>query len=52
MLKVNKLDVDVNVNVVLEEYDILKAKSNEDLINARIVKYEKMGRWDELIEQN
>lgn len=39
-------------NVILKEYDILKVKSNQDLINARIEKYEKMGRWDELIDQN
>jgi acetyl-CoA carboxylase carboxyl transferase subunit alpha len=37
-------------NVVLEEYDALKTKTNEELINDRMAKYERMGRWDELSE--
>ncbi|MBC8310975.1 MAG: acetyl-CoA carboxylase carboxyltransferase subunit alpha [Candidatus Marinimicrobia bacterium] len=41
---------DIMKNVVLEEYDALKTKTNEELINDRMVKYEKMGRWDELSE--
>jgi acetyl-CoA carboxylase carboxyl transferase subunit alpha len=50
------LDYDASAAImkdaVLEEYYILKAKSNDDLINARTAKYQKMGRWEELIEQN
>jgi acetyl-CoA carboxylase carboxyl transferase subunit alpha len=37
-------------DVVLEEYATLKTKTNEQLIDDRMVKYEKMGRWDELSE--
>jgi len=37
-------------DAVLEEYYILKTKSSRDLINDRIVKYEKMGRWDKFSE--
>ena len=37
-------------NVVLEEYGALKIKTNKKLIDDRMVKYEKMGRWDELSE--
>ncbi|MDB3868620.1 acetyl-CoA carboxylase carboxyltransferase subunit alpha [Candidatus Marinimicrobia bacterium] len=39
---------DIMKNVVMEEYNVLKAKTNEQLINERMVKYEKMGRWDKL----
>jgi len=35
-------------DVVLEEYVALKTKTNEQLIDDRMEKYEKMGRWDEL----
>jgi acetyl-CoA carboxylase carboxyl transferase subunit alpha len=37
-------------DVVLEEYGELKIKTNKKLIDDRMVKYEKMGRWDELSE--
>ena len=37
-------------DVVLEEYAALKTKTNEQLIDDRMEKYEKMGRWDELSE--
>jgi acetyl-CoA carboxylase carboxyl transferase subunit alpha len=37
-------------DVVLEEYAALKTKSNKQLIDDRMEKYEKMGRWDELNE--
>jgi len=37
-------------DVVLEEYGALKIKTNKKLIDDRMVKYEKMGRWDELSE--
>ena len=37
-------------DVVLEEYGALKIKTNKELIDDRMVKYEKMGRWDELSE--
>ena len=37
-------------DVVLEEYATLKTKSNKQLIDDRMEKYEKMGRWDELNE--
>ena len=36
--------------VVLYEFDQLKTKSNKELIDGRMKKYEKMGRWDELSE--
>jgi len=37
-------------DVVLKEYATLKTKTNEQLIDDRMEKYEKMGRWDELSE--
>ena len=37
-------------DVVLEEYAALKTKTNDQLIDDRMEKYEKMGRWDELSE--
>ena len=37
-------------DVVLEEYAALTTKTSEQLIDDRMEKYEKMGRWDELSE--
>ncbi|MBT7377262.1 MAG: acetyl-CoA carboxylase carboxyltransferase subunit alpha [Candidatus Marinimicrobia bacterium] len=37
-------------DIVLEEYDLLKHKTNEELIESRMIKFEKMGRWEELSE--
>jgi|TARA_B110000467_G_scaffold14473_1_gene12480 acetyl-CoA carboxylase carboxyl transferase subunit alpha len=36
--------------VILEEFADLKTKTSEQLIDDRMAKYEKMGRWDELNE--
>jgi len=35
-------------DVVLREYEVLKLKTKEELITNRMLKYEKMGRWEEL----
>ena len=37
-------------DLVLEEYSSLKVKTNKELIEDRIEKFEKMGRWEELGE--
>lgn len=37
-------------DIVLEEYDLLKHKTNEELIKSRMIKFENMGRWEELSE--
>ena len=37
-------------DLVLEEYASLKVKTNKELIEDRIEKFEKMGRWEELGE--
>jgi acetyl-CoA carboxylase carboxyl transferase subunit alpha len=35
-------------DIVLQEYEVLKLKTKEELITDRMLKYEKMGRWEEL----
>jgi len=37
-------------DVVLHDYKTLKLKSHEELISDRMIKFEKMGRWEELSE--
>ena len=41
---------DIFKDVVLAEYATLKRKSNKELIEERMIKFEKMGRWEELSE--
>ncbi len=41
---------DIFKDVVLAEYTTLKRKSNKELIEERMIKFEKMGRWEELSE--
>ena len=41
---------DIFKDVVLAEYATLKYKSNKELIEERMIKFEKMGRWEELSE--